>query len=213
MWKCPYFNLLFFFPTSALLFQKLCQHIGCQPSQVQSYWQLNFIKALLASTEICANQLDHHAIFTHATSWKNCSTVLPGSPICNIFHDIKRLCLEWQNSLTVTRVWAITREAIAALENPNISWPYLLRINASKLADQGWKYKIQPSPAKKITMKDWIPTWLSSVHPHYTWMLINSNGPEGCRRRTRSRSTTWSGLMAQVLSKLHVCSYSVQSIT
>ena len=91
MWKCPYFNLLFFFPTSALLFQKLCQHIGCQPSQVQSYWQLNFIKALLASTEICANQLDCHAIFTHATSWKNCSTVLPGSPICNIFHDIKRL--------------------------------------------------------------------------------------------------------------------------
>ena len=32
-WKCPYFNLLFFL-TSALLFQKLWQHIGRQPTSL-----------------------------------------------------------------------------------------------------------------------------------------------------------------------------------
>ena len=53
---------------------------------------------LTMKTEVIAS------VFTHATSWKNCSTVLPGSPICIIFHGIKRLCLEQQNTLTITRV-------------------------------------------------------------------------------------------------------------
>ena len=36
---------------------------------------------------------------------------------------------------------------------------------------------------------------LVSARVHYAWMLINWNGPEGCGRRTRNRSTTWGGLM------------------
>ena len=94
------------------------------------------------------------SIFARATSQTNCSTVLPSSPICSIFHGIKRLCLERQNTLTINH---------AEFEPP-----------------QGGRHIIRE---------------LVSVHVHCAWMLINWNSPKVCGRRTRNRSTTWSGLM------------------
>ena len=102
---------------------------------------------LTMKTEVIAS------IFAHATSQKNCSTALPGSPICSIFHGIKRLCFERQNTLTINH---------AEFEPP-----------------QGGRHIIGE---------------LVSTHVHYAWMFINWNGPEGCGRRTRNRSTTWSAL-------------------
>ena len=94
------------------------------------------------------------SIFAHATSQKNCSTALPGSPICSIFHGIKRLCFERQNTLTINHA------------------------------------EFEPSQGGRHIIGE-----LVTAHVHYAWMLINWNGPEGCGRRTRNRSTTWSGLI------------------
>ena len=93
------------------------------------------------------------SIFTHATSQKNCSTALPGSPICSIFHGVKRLFFEQQNTLTINHA------------------------------------EFEPSQGDRHIIGE-----LVSAHVRYAWMLINWNGPEGCGRRTRNRSTTWSGL-------------------
>ena len=72
---------------------------------------------------------------------------------------------------------------------------FLIRINASKLADQGRKYKIQLSPAEKSPWSVGFQRGPASAHAHYAWMLINWNGLEGWGWRNRNRSITWSGLI------------------
>ena len=119
------------------------------------WYIINTINNENRSTHVIAS------IFAHATSWKNCSTVLPGSPVCRIFHGIKKLCLEQQNTLTI-RYQSLShhREAVTLSENQKISWQsswhYLLlsftykRINVSR---SRLEYKIQLPSAKKLHPK------------------------------------------------------------
>ena len=142
------------------MLQQFClQSRVLRPLQVVLLFLVRGIPLLCAGGRYISNTINNEkeviaSIFARATSQTNCSTVLPSSPICSIFHGIKRLCLERQNTLTINH---------AEFEPP-----------------QGGRHIIRE---------------LVSVHVHYTWMLINWNSPKGCGRRTRNRSTTWSGLM------------------
>ena len=80
--------------------------VSLRPLQVVLLFLVRGIPLLCEAGRYISNTINNviASIFAYATLWKNCSTVLPGSPICRIFHGIKRLCLERQNTLTITRV-------------------------------------------------------------------------------------------------------------
>ena len=92
---------------------------------------------------------------------------------------------------------------------------FLQRIKASKLADQGRKYKIQLSPAEKSPWSVGFQGGQASAHAHYARMLINWNSGGGCGRRTRNRCTTWSGLtrIAEHIPNPHDALWGVIALT
>ena len=150
---------------------KIYEGILVRPLQVVLLFLVRGILLLCAGGRTSATQLTKKtqliaSIFAHATSWKNCSTVLPGSPICSIFHGIKRLCLERQTRSPLT-MQSLSHHSPSHYRRTSF-WACSLHLDAHKLEGSG---RVQAEDQKQKYNLDWPnghfmqkESWCRSLH-------------------------------------------------